>query len=201
MRNVLCWCGSMVEHLTRNEKVVSSILTTSSMEKDHREKPKLFPVIFYIAANRRRLFSVIFGADKVAYIRTLSGQYLVIEILFPVDIGGAVFKLLGRLAQTLLLFSRHLLSWDPVMVGAEPTIQTISHEKISTTMVRIAVAASESVFLIPHFARTDVRPAKRAEPNAKSIHIMFALLSIYHEIIITQPPSLRQRIINFTLYM
>ena len=38
----------MVEHLTRNEKVVSSILTTSSMEKDHREKPKLFPVIFYI---------------------------------------------------------------------------------------------------------------------------------------------------------
>ena len=112
MRNVLCWCGSMVEHLTRNEKVVSSILTTSSMEKITGKSLWLFPVIFYIAANRRRLFSVIFGADKVADIRTLSGQYLVIEILLPVDIGGAVFKLLGRLAQTLLLFSLHFLSWD-----------------------------------------------------------------------------------------
>ena len=30
MRNVLCWCGSMVEHLTRNEKVVGSIPTISS---------------------------------------------------------------------------------------------------------------------------------------------------------------------------
>lgn len=71
-----------------------------------------FPGDLFIAANRRRLFSVIFGADKVADIRTLSGQYLVIEILLPVDISGAVFKLLGRLAQTLLLFCRHFLSWD-----------------------------------------------------------------------------------------
>lgn len=112
MRNVLCWCGSMVEHLTRNEKVVSSILTTSSMEKDHREKLWLFPVIFLYCSKPPQAFSVIFGADKVADIRTLSGQYLVIEILLPVDIGGAVFKLLGRLAQTLLLFGRHFLSWD-----------------------------------------------------------------------------------------
>ena len=112
MRNVLCWCGSMVEHLTRNEKVVSSILTTSSREKDHREKYLTFPGDLFIAANCRRLFSVIFGADKVADIRTLSGQYLVIEILFPVDICNAVLKLLDRLAQPLLLFSRHFLSWD-----------------------------------------------------------------------------------------
>ena len=112
MRNVLCWCGSMVEHLTRNEKVVSSILTTSSREKDHREKYLSFPGDLFIAANCRRLFSVIFGADKVADIRTLSGQYLVIEILFPVDICNAVLKLLDRLAQPLLLFSRHFLSWD-----------------------------------------------------------------------------------------
>ena len=112
MQNVLCWCGSMVEHLTRNEKVVSSILTTSSREKDHREKYLTFPGDLFIAANCRRLFSVIFGADKVADIRTLSGQYLVIEILFPVDICNAVLKLLDRLAQPLLLFSRHFLSWD-----------------------------------------------------------------------------------------
>ena len=112
MRNVLCWCGSMVEHLTRNEKVVSSILTTSSREKDHREKYLTFPGDLFIAANCRRHFSVIFGADKVADIRTLSGQYLVIEILFPVDICNAVLKLLDRLAQPLLLFSRHFLSWD-----------------------------------------------------------------------------------------
>lgn len=102
----------MVEHLTRNEKVVSSILTTSSREKDHREKYLTFLGDLFIAANRRRLFSVIFGADKVADIRTLSGQYLVIEILFPVDICNAVLKLLDRLAQPLLLFSRHFLSWD-----------------------------------------------------------------------------------------
>lgn len=110
MRNVLCWCGSMVEHLTRNEKVVSSILTTSSREKDHREKYLTFPGDLFIAANCRRLFSVIFGADKVADIRTLSGQHLVIEILLPVDICNAVLKLLDRLAQPLLLFGQHFLS-------------------------------------------------------------------------------------------
>ena len=108
----MSFAGSMVEHLTRNEKVVSSILTTSSREKDHREKYLTFPGDLFIAANCRRLFSVIFGADKVADIRTLSGQYLVIEILFPVDICNAVLKLLDRLAQPLLLFSRHFLSWD-----------------------------------------------------------------------------------------
>ena len=110
MRNVLCWCGSMAEHLTRNEKVVSSILTTSSMEKDHREKYLTFPGDLFIAANCRRLFSVIFGSYKVADIRTLSGQHLVIEILLPVDICNAVLKLLDRLAQTLLLFGQHFLA-------------------------------------------------------------------------------------------
>ena len=51
-------------------------------------------------------------ADHVALIGTLAGENFVIEILLPVDIGGAVFKLLDRLAQTLLLFSLHFLSWD-----------------------------------------------------------------------------------------
>lgn len=105
-------CRLFERIITRNEKVVSSILTTSSREKDHREKYLTFPGDLFIAANCRRLFSVIFGADKVADIRTLSGQYLVIEILFPVDICNAVLKLLDRLAQPLLLFSRHFLSWD-----------------------------------------------------------------------------------------
>ena len=100
----------MAEHLTRNEKVVSSILTTSSMEKDHREKYLTFPGDLFIAANCRRLFSVIFGSYKVADIRTLSGQHLVIEILLPVDICNAVLKLLDRLAQTLLLFGQHFLA-------------------------------------------------------------------------------------------
>jgi hypothetical protein len=36
-------------------------------------------------------------------------------------------------------------------------------------MVRKAVAKSESVFLIPHFARMDVSPAKAAESMAAKI--------------------------------
>lgn len=69
-----------------------------------------------------------------------------------------------------------------VIVGAEPTIQTISQENSSTTMVRIAVAASESVFLMPHFARIAVKPANSAEPNAKSTHIHVAFLSCVQEV-------------------
>lgn len=49
-KNGLAGVAQLVEHLTRNEKVVSSILTTSSMEKDHREKPRAFPGDFYIAS-------------------------------------------------------------------------------------------------------------------------------------------------------
>ena len=43
-------------------------------------------------------------------------------------------------------------------------------------MVRRAVATVESVFRMPHLARTAVRPAKRAEPKAKRIHITHPLL-------------------------
>ena len=81
----------MVEHLTRNEKVVSSILTTSSMEKDHREKYLTFPGDFYIAANCRRLFSVIFGSYKVADIRTLSG---LLRTPYWAYIGGSMAALI-----------------------------------------------------------------------------------------------------------
>lgn len=49
------------------------------------------------------------------------------------------------------------------MVGPKPTIHTISHEKSSTTMVRMAVAASESVFRMLHLARIAVSPANSAE--------------------------------------
>lgn len=38
-------------------------------------------------------------------------------------------------------------------------------------MVRNAVATCESIFLIPHLAKIDVIPAKKAEPNAHNTHI------------------------------
>ena len=50
-----------------------------------------------------------------------------------------------------------------VMEFADLTINTMIHEKNKTTMVRKAVARSESVFLIPHLASIDVRPAKTAD--------------------------------------
>ena len=55
------------------------------------------------------------------------------------------------------------------MVDCEPTINTIIHEKKSTTIVLIAVATVESVFLIPHFARIEVTPAKIADKTAKEL--------------------------------
>ena len=57
------------------------------------------------------------------------------------------------------------------MVLAEPATNTISQENASTTMVRIAVAMSESVFLIPHFARMAVNPAKTDDKIAAANHI------------------------------
>lgn len=57
----------------------------------------------------------------------------------------------------------HVLALRDVMVGPEPTIHTISHEKSSTAMARMAVAASESVFRMPHLARIAVSLANSAE--------------------------------------
>lgn len=45
--------------------------------------------------------------------------------------------------------------------------------------VLIAVAASESVFLIPHFARIVVSPANSAEPNAKRIHMRNTMMTVF----------------------
>ena len=56
----------------------------------------------------------------------------------------------------------------------DPVIHTMIHENNSTITVRIAVATSESVFLIPHFARIAVIPAKKEEPIAYKIHIFHA---------------------------
>lgn len=58
-----------------------------------------------------------------------------------------------------------------VAVSREPAINTMNQEKNNTIVVRRAVAISESVFFMPHFARTAVRPAKRAEKTAIMIHI------------------------------
>ena len=41
----------------------------------------------------------------------------------------------------------------------EPSMKTIIHANCKTTIVRNAVATSESVFLIPHFANIAVNPA------------------------------------------
>ena len=57
----------------------------------------------------------------------------------------------------------HVQALRDVMVGPEPTIHTISHEKSSSTMVRMALAASESVFRMPHLTRIAVSPANSAE--------------------------------------
>ena len=57
------------------------------------------------------------------------------------------------------------------MLLAEPTTKTISQENAKTTTVRIAVAMSESVFLIPHFARMAVNPAKTDDKIAATNHI------------------------------
>lgn len=46
-------------------------------------------------------------------------------------------------------------------------------------MVRIAVATSESVFLIPHLAKMAVMPAKNVEPNANNTHIPFRLAFLF----------------------
>ena len=53
-----------------------------------------------------------------------------------------------------------------------PVKRTRIHEKTKTTIVRMAVATSESVFKIPHFASIEVIPAKKAEPVAYKIHIV-----------------------------
>ena len=53
----------------------------------------------------------------------------------------------------------------------------MTHAKIRTTMVRIAVATVESVFRMPHLARMAVTLAKNAEPIANRSHISVSLLS------------------------
>ena len=47
----------------------------------------------------------------------------------------------------------------------------------STTQVRMAVAALESTFSMPIFARTEVAAAKTAESRAKTNHTLFSLCS------------------------
>jgi len=63
-----------------------------------------------------------------------------------------------------------------VIILSEPTKNTIIHENNSTTVVRSAVAVSESVFMIPHFAKTDVSPAEKADNIAIIIHISLSLI-------------------------
>ena len=59
-----------------------------------------------------------------------------------------------------------------IAVSKESTTNTIIQENKRTTIVLIAVATSESVFFIPHFAKIVVRPAKTADSTAIIIHIL-----------------------------
>ena len=58
----------------------------------------------------------------------------------------------------------------PVRSVCTPAMKTMTQEKIRTTQVRSAVATLESVFLIPHLAKTAVIPANRADAKANTIH-------------------------------
>ena len=58
-----------------------------------------------------------------------------------------------------------------LMVPPEPTRNTISQAKPSTTTVRMAVARLLGVCLMPTLARIAVSPAKIAEPVAYSSHM------------------------------
>ena len=51
-------------------------------------------------------------------------------------------------------------------------MKTMTHENSNTTIVRSAVATSESVFLMPHLARMAVSPANTAESTAINSHII-----------------------------
>ena len=54
----------------------------------------------------------------------------------------------------------------------------MAQEKISTTMVRMAVATVESVLRMPHLAKMEVRPANSAEPTANISHMISSLFLV-----------------------
>lgn len=56
------------------------------------------------------------------------------------------------------------------MVPMDQEMPAIAQAKTSTTQVRMAVATSESVCLMPHLAKMDVMPAKNADANAATTH-------------------------------
>ena len=65
----------------------------------------------------------------------------------------------------------HVLGDRADIDPAEPTMKTMSQENAKTMIVRIAVATVESIVRMPHLARIDVKPEKKAEPTANAIHI------------------------------
>ena len=87
----------------------------------------------------------------------------------------------------------------------EPTTNTISQEKASTTTVRKAVASVEFTFSMPIFANTAVIPAKKAEPSAKNSHITrppippCRFLSLYYILRYLLPVKRGQKILQFFL--
>lgn len=60
----------------------------------------------------------------------------------------------------------------PSAAGTFGTVMSaMTQANTRTTSVRMAVATSESVLRMPHFARMDVRPAKSADATAAAIHV------------------------------
>ena len=59
------------------------------------------------------------------------------------------------------------------MVPMDPEIPAIAQAKTSTTQVRMAVATSEPVCLMPHLAKIDVMPAKNADAPQKRLRQIY----------------------------
>ena len=62
--------------------------------------------------------------------------------------------------------------YSEIQVIEYPTTNTMIQENRRTTMVRRAVATSESVLRIPHLAKIEVKPANRADRTAIKSHVM-----------------------------
>lgn len=55
--------------------------------------------------------ALLFHLDQIAFIRSFSCQYFIVEILLPVNISYAAFQLLDLLAQCFALFSEQFFSF------------------------------------------------------------------------------------------
>ena len=74
-----------------------------------------------------------------------------------------------------------------------PVSAAIAHAPTATTIVRSAVATVEDVDATPALARTAVNPAKRADRQAKTIHMESTLDPLAPHVIRGAQPSAQAR--------